>query len=350
MTTPANNGPHGGANKPEDDDPFGYLYEDGQAAGATPPASGGGYGYPGASGGGHNGPQPGVPRTSHHQVRTVGDRRNGGPRGPVPHQQNTTQTPYPQYQSPEALQAGGYGVPAQQAHSPQHQTQTVAHPGGHGGGHGGRGGGSSSRRGLLIAAVAVVAVVVIGIVAALQFGDKDKGKEEPSANGGQQSAAPQNPASPAPSSPKPSQAPLPKGEAAGAGMVLTGGARLENTVPGSKSSGGQYVAGFNQQGAALTWTVDVPEAGEYTLFVNYGVPGKPGKATLTVNGQSPNQSLNLDNFAKAADGAWDKGWTRTFAFINLKKGTNAMRISCEAGNQCDVVFDQLELASGHVRR
>ncbi|WP_327384632.1 MULTISPECIES: CBM35 domain-containing protein [unclassified Streptomyces] len=340
MTTPANNRPHGGANKPEDDDPFGYLYEDGQAAGATPPASGGGYGYPGASAGGHHGPQPGVPRTSHHQVRTVGERRNGGQRGAVPQQGPGYQA---QYQAPEALQAGGYGVPAQ-------QTQTVAQPGGHGGGRGG--GGGSSRRGLLIAAVAVVAVVVVGIVAALQFGDKGKGKDrqEPTANDGQQSAAPQNPASPAPSSAKPSGAPLPKGEAAGAGMVLTGGARLESTVPGSKSSGGQYVSGFNQVGAALTWTVDVPEAGEYTLFVNYGVPGKPGKATLTVNGQSPNQSLNLDNFAKAADGAWEKGWTRTFAFINLKKGTNAMKISCEAGNQCDVVFDQLELASGHFRR
>ncbi|MFF2790603.1 CBM35 domain-containing protein [Streptomyces sp. NPDC058049] len=348
MTTPANNGPHGGANKPEDDDPFGYLYEDGQAAGATPPASGGGYGYPGASAGGHPGPQPGVPRTSHHQVRTVGERRNGGQRGPVPHQQGPAQQPpgyQAQYQAPEALHANGYGVPSQ-------QTQTVGQPGASGGGHGGgRGGaGGSSRRGLLIAAVAVVAVVVIGIVAALQFGDKDKGKEKPTANEGQQSAAPQNPATQAPSSPKPSQAPLPKGEAAGAGMVLTGGARLESTVPGSKSSGGQYVAGFNQPGAALTWTVDVPEAGEYTLFVNYGVPGKDGKATLTVNGQSPNQSLNLANFAKAADGAWDKGWTRTFAFITLKKGTNAMKISCEAGNQCDVVFDQLELASGHVRR
>ncbi|MEU7603237.1 CBM35 domain-containing protein [Streptomyces sp. NPDC040724] len=343
MTTPANNGPHGGANKPEDDDPFGYLYEDGQAAGATPPTSGGGYGYPGASAGGHPGAQPGVPRTSHHQVRTVGDRRNGGQRGQVPAQQPSYQA---QYQAPEALQAGGYGVP-QQPQAPQHQTQTIAPPGGHGG-HGG--GGGSSRRGLLIAAVAVVGAVVIGIGAAVAFGDKDKDKKEPVADGGQQSAAPQNPASPAPSSPKPSQAPLPKGEAAGAGMVLTGGARLESTVPGSKSSGGQYVAGFNQPGAALTWTVDVPEAGEYTLFVNYGVPGKDGKATLTVNGQSPNQSLNLSNFAKAADGAWDKGWTRTFAFITLKKGTNAMKISCEPGNQCDAVFDQLELASGHVRR
>ncbi|MFE6907531.1 CBM35 domain-containing protein [Streptomyces erythrochromogenes] len=345
MTTPANNGPHGGANKPEDDDPFGYLYEDGQAAGATPPTSGGGYGYPGAAGG-HPGPQPGVPRTSHHQVRTVGERRNGGgQRGPVPHQQSPGYQA--QYQAPEALQAGGYGVP-QQPQSPQQQTQTIGQSGGNG--HGGNGGGSS-RRGLLIAAVAVVGAVAIGIGAALAFGDKDKaeGKGSDTANGGQQSQAPKDPASPTPSA-KPSQAPLPKGEAAGAGMVLTGGAKLDSVVPGAKSSGGQYVGGFNQTGAALTWTVDVPEAGDYTLFVNYGVPGKDGKATLTVNGQTPTQGLNLANFAKAADGAWDKGWTRTYAWITLKKGSNAMKISCEPGNQCDVIFDQLELASGHTKR
>ncbi|MFD8635091.1 MULTISPECIES: CBM35 domain-containing protein [unclassified Streptomyces] len=346
MTTPANNGPHGGANQPEDDDPFGYLYADGQAAGATPPGQAGGYGYPGPAGG-PSGAQPGVPRTSHHQVRTVGERRNAGAqRGHVPAQQQPGYQA--QYQAPEALQAGGYGVPPQQQ-PPQHQTQTMSHSGGHGG-HGG--GGGSSRRGLLIAAVAVVATVVIGISAAVIFSPKDKNKNgKNEANGGQQSAAPQNPSSaPASGSPKPSQAPLPKGEAAGAGMALSGGARLESTVQGSKSSDGQYVGGFNQPGAALTWTVEVPEAGDYTLFVNYGVPGKDGKATLTVNGQSPNQSLNLSNFAKAADGAWDKGWTRTYAWITLKKGPNALKISCEAGNQCDVVFDQLELGSGHIKR
>ncbi|MEU9301800.1 CBM35 domain-containing protein [Streptomyces sp. NPDC048269] len=343
MTTPANNGPHGGANKPEDDDPFGYLYADGQAAGATPPGQGGGYGYPGPAAGGPSGAQPGVPRTSHHQVRTVGERRNGGQRGQVPAQQPPYQA---QYQAPEALQAGGYGVPPQQQ-PPQHQTQSVTPSGGHGG-HGG--GGGSSRKGLLIAAVAVVGAVAIGIGAALAFG-KDKDKNDKADGNGQQSAAPHNPSSPTPSgSPKPSEAPLPKGEAAGAGMVLSGGAQLQSAVPGSKSSGGQYVGNFNQTGAALTWTVEVPDSGDYTLFVNYAVPGKDGKATLTVNGQSPNQSLNLSNFAKAADGAWDKGWTRTFAWITLKKGSNALKISCEPGNQCDAIFDQLELGSGHTRR
>ncbi|MFK0217281.1 CBM35 domain-containing protein [Streptomyces vinaceus] len=344
MTTPANHGPNSGANKPEDDDPFGYLYADGQAAGATPPASGGGYGYPGPTVGGQPGAQPGVPRTSYNQVRTVGERTYGGQRGAqVPPQPQPGYQAH--YQSPEALQAGGYGVPPQQGQT----TSTIPAPGGHGG-HGG-GGGGSSRKGMLIAAVAVVAAVAIGIGAAVAFGDKDDDKKDKgNAAGGQQSAQPQNSSSAGPSPSQSSEAPLPKADASGAGMSLTGGAHLEGTVPGAKSAGGQYVTGFNAPGAALTWTVDVPAAGDYTLFVNYGVPGKDAKATLTVNGQSPTQSLNLSNFAKAGAGAWDKGWTRTFAWISLKKGTNTMKISCESGDQCDAVFDQLDLGRGHVKR
>lgn len=342
MTTPANNGPHGGANKPEDDDPFGYLYADGQAAGAAPPTSGGGYGYPGPAAGGPSGAQPGVPRTSHHQVRTVGERRNGGgQRGQVPAQQPAQ--PYQaQYQAPEALQAGGYGVPPQQQ-PPQHQTQTVPHPGGHGhGGHGG--GGGSSRKGLLIAAVAVVGAVAIGIGAALAFGDKGKGKADGNAaNGNQQSAAPQNPSSPPPSSPQSPEAPLPKADFAGAGMSLTGGAMLQNTVPGAKSAGGQYVGGLSTLGAAATWTVDVPKAGGYKLKMTYGVPGKDASTTLTVNGEVQSRPVNMKNFSKAAEGDWAKGWTNTYSIVQLKQGSNTIKISCEAGNQCEVVLDQLWL-------
>ncbi|WP_405424494.1 CBM35 domain-containing protein [Streptomyces erythrochromogenes] len=341
MTTPANNGSNGGANKPEDDDPFGYLYEDGQAAGATPPSSGGGYGYPGASAGGHPGAQPGVPRTSHHQVRTVGDRRNGGQRGPVPQQQSPGYQA--QYQAPEALQAGGYGVP-QQPQPPQHQTQTIGQPGGHGG-HGG--GGGSSRRGLLIAAVAVVGAVVIGIGAALAFGDKDKDKAEgnDTANGGQQSQAPQDPASPTPST-KPSQAPLPKADFGGSGMSLTGGANLQSSLSGAKSENGQYVTGLNAIGAAATWSVDVPKTGKYKLKMTYGVPGKDASTTLTINGEAQTRPVNMANFSKAAPGDWAKGWTNTYSLVDLKQGANTIKISCEAGNQCDVVLDQLWLEQG----
>ncbi|MFD3547979.1 carbohydrate-binding protein [Streptomyces sp. NPDC058655] len=342
MTTPANNGSHGGANRPEDDDPFGYLYEDGQAAGATPPGQGGGYGYPGPTMGGHPG-APGVPRTSHHQVRTVGDRRGGGQRGPVPQQQGPgpqAATAYQaQYQSPEALQAGGYAVPAQPGGPAQSQTQTVSRSGGHGGG------GGSSRKGLLIAAVAVVAAVAIGIGAALAFGGKGEDKGKNAATGGQnQSQAPQPSASPSPNgSPQPSEAPLPRADFAGAGMSLTGGASLQNTVPGAKSAGGQYVGGLNATGAAATWTLDLPKAGSYKLKMTYGVPGKDASTTLTVNGEKQTRPINMKNFSKAAEGDWAKGWTNTYSIVQLKQGTNTVRISCETGNQCEVNLDQLWL-------
>ncbi|MEU2392456.1 CBM35 domain-containing protein [Streptomyces sp. NPDC007369] len=333
MTTPANNGPNSGASKPEDDDPFGYLYADGQAAGTGPGAA------------------RGVPRTSYNQVRTVGERTYGGQRGQVPPQQQPGYQAH--YQAPEALQAGGYGVPQQQPPTASLQAQSGG-SGGRAARGGGRGAGSSSsRRGMLIAAVAVVAAVAIGIGAALVFGKKDAGKNDTADKGQTQPQQPQPQNSGTPGAPSPSASPdvpLPKGDAAGAGMALTGGALLQNAVPGGKGAGGQYVGNFNQTGAALTWTADIPNSGDYTLFVNYAVPGKDAKVTLTVNGQTPTQSLNLANFAKAESGAWDKGWTRTYAFINLKKGTNTMKISCEAGNQCEAIFDQLSLGQGWVKR
>ncbi|MFJ6719757.1 CBM35 domain-containing protein [Streptomyces sp. NPDC091259] len=337
MTTPANSGPHGGANQPEDEDPFGYLYADGQAAGATPPGSPGGYGYPGPAAGGQGGAQPGVPRTSYNQVRTVGDRR--GQRGAVPYQPGPAQ-PGPQgyqaqYQAPEALQAGGYAVPQQQTQ--QTQTHPVPGHGGHGGG------GGSSRRGLLIAAVAVVAAVAIGIGAALAFGDKGKDKNQ--ANGqNQQSGAPQNNSpSPQPSgSAQPSEAPLPKADASGSGMTLTGGAALTSTVPGAKSTGGQYVGNFNQPGAALTWSLDAPKTAKYKLKISYAVPGKDASTTLTVNGEQQSRPINMKNFANAKPGDWGN-WVSTYSLVDLNKGPNTVKMSCETGNQCEIIIDQLWL-------
>lgn len=333
MTTPANNGPHGGANQPGDDDPFGYLYADGQAAGATPPGQGGGYGYPGPTAGGPPGAQPGVPRTSYNQVRTVGERTYGGQRGAVP-QQQPPQAYQAQYQAPEALQAGGYGVP-QQPSAPTAHTRPVPPRGGRGGG--------SSRRGLLIAAVAVVAAVGIGIGAAVVFG-KDKDKDEKNqATGPTPAAQSSKKSEPETSaSPEPSKTPLPKGEAAGAGMALTGGATLQNSVPGSKSAGGQYVGNFNQTGAALTWTLDVPKAAQYKLKISYAVPGKPASTTLTVNGEQQTRPINMNNFSNAKPGEWDK-WTYTHSNVDMKKGTNTVKISCETGNQCEIIIDQLWL-------
>ncbi|WP_328399150.1 carbohydrate-binding protein [Streptomyces sp. NBC_00390] len=314
-----------GASTPEDDDPFGYLYEDGQAAGATPPGQGRGYGYPGPAA------QPGVPRTSYNQVRTVGDRRQYGQ---VPPQQAYGQ-PAAHYAAPEtypgaAAQTRQVPIPAQQ---------------GHGGGHGGGRSGGPNTKGLLIGAIAVVAVVVIGIAAALiTSGDeKDKAGGAPGA-GGTPTAAESVETTPE-TKPEESPAELPKQDAAT--LRLGPPATLAKDVPGAVGAGGAYVM-FNGVGGSASWSVEVPEAGAYTLFITYSVPGKDAKTSLTVNGGEP-RSINMKNFAKAAEGDWAKGWTNTYAYVNLDKGKNDLKISCEQGDQCEAYLDQVSLKAGNVR-
>lgn len=327
-----------GASTPEDDDPFGYLYEDGQAAGAQPPGQGGqgGYGYPGPAA------QPGVPRTSYNQVRTVGERQYGQ----VPPQQA-----YGQPQAPYGQPNAQYGQPNAQYAAPETYpgagTQ-VPHQGGRGSGNGGPGRSGPNTKGLLIGAVAVVAVVLIGIGAALMTDDDDKGdqkKDEATASSGPAGEVEQSP-SPEPS--KSSEAPveLPKQDAAS--LKLGGDAGLDNTVKGAKSNNGQYI-NLNAVGRSATWSVEVPEAGEYTLFVTYGVPGKDAKTSLTVNAEAP-RSINMTNFANAPEGDLEKGWTTTYAYVNLTKGPNTLMISCNDGDQCDANLDQLSLKAGHQTR
>ncbi|WP_329434719.1 carbohydrate-binding protein [Streptomyces sp. NBC_01280] len=312
---PADNG----ASTPEDDDPFGYLYADGQAAGATPPSGGGGYGYPG-------------PR-SYHQVRPVGERQYGqqptAAYGQAPQQQPQAYgQPNAHYSAPETLPGGA---------------PTTVTPTQHGGG-GGRGRGPNTK-GLLIGALAVVAAVVIGIGVAVLGGDSNddaKGGDaggQPS--GGSQSVEPSQTASKRADKP----VDLPKTDAKA--LKLEGGTATASDVQGAKADGGTYVAGFNQVGAKLTWTVNgIPKDGAYSLRVNYGVPGKNADATITVNGKVQTRPLNMENFSRAKEGDWEKGWTNTWSVVQLSKGTNAITISCEQGNQCDANFDQMWLVKG----
>ena len=51
----------------------------------------------------------------------------------------------------------------------------------------------------------------------------------------------------------------------------------------------------------------------------------------------------MKNFANAPEGDWEKGWTRTWSYVQLNKGTNTIKLSCESGNQCDVNLDQVWL-------
>lgn len=212
---------------------------------AQPPGQGG-YGYPGPAA------QPGVPRTSYNQVRTVGERQYGqqGAYG-YPQAQNA------QYGQPQ----GQYGQPNAQYAAPETYpgapTTQVPHQGGRG--NGGPGKGGPNTKGLLIGAVAVVAVVLIGIGAALMTGDggKDKKKEEATSSSGaagevQESPKPQNSAS--------SEAPaeLPKQDAAS--LKLGGTATIDKAIGGAEGPNGSYVTGFNAVGSSVTWTANLHAA------------------------------------------------------------------------------------------
>ncbi|MFI9614399.1 carbohydrate-binding protein [Streptomyces sp. NPDC052023] len=308
--TPGNNG----ASTPEDDDPFGYLYADGQANGAQPPS--GGYGYP----------------NSVSRVRTVGERPYGqqayGQPNVPPQQQGTYGRPNAHYAAPETFPGG-----AQTTQSPMP---------GHGSGGGGRGRGPNTK-GLLIGAIAVVAAVVIGIGVAMLGGDDDKnaGDQPAPTPTAEQSAE----STPSGESSADSEADLPAIDAKA--LQLGGGATTASDIEGAKADGGVYVTGFNAVGASATWTVNgIPESGKYTLFVGYGVPGKDANATLTINGTAQTRPLNMANFAKAPEGAYEKGWTETWGNVQLNKGTNTIKLSCETGNSCDANIDQLRLIAG----
>ncbi|KOV66315.1 carbohydrate-binding protein [Streptomyces sp. MMG1121] len=308
--TPGDNG----ASTPEDDDPFGYLYADGQARGAQPPS--GGYGYP----------------NSVSRVRAVGERQYGQ-QAPVYGQGVPQQQPtYGGQGSPQ--QQGGYGQPNAHYQAPE----TL--PGGAPTGRqappapGRRG---PNTKGLLIGAIAVVAAVVVGIGVAMMNGNssdnKAGGDSSPSQSASQNSQPSQSASSSA-------SGDLPKTDAKD--LQLGGGASTASGVKGAKTDGGLYVAGFNTVGASVTWTVnDIQKAGPYRLYVRYSIPGVDANATLTVNGKPNEQPLGMKNFIGSPKGNFEKGWQSTWAPVTLTKGTNTLTISCGQGNQCNALIDQL---------
>ncbi|WP_217171267.1 carbohydrate-binding protein [Streptomyces sp. AC512_CC834] len=327
--TPGNNG----ASTPEDDDPFGYLYADGQANGAQPPS--GGYGYP----------------NSVNRVRPVGTRQYGAPQGQAaptaaygqaaPQQQGAYGQPQGAYGQPNANYAapetfpGGGGGPG----GPQQQP-------GHGGGGGRRG---PNTRGLLIGAVAVVAAVVIGIAVAMTSNGSEDDKGGNEAGGDTTPTQSEETTEPSPSASDGAEEEVELPAIDAKAMRLGGTASLASDIEGAESDGGVYVTNLNQPGASVTWTVDgIPEDGLYTLFAGYSAAGEDQSMTLTVNGKEFGSKLNLGNFTGAKDGDFAKGWTETFAWPTLNKGTNTISLSCADGDKCNVLLDQFSLKKGKV--
>ncbi|MFT2018323.1 carbohydrate-binding protein [Streptomyces sp. 796.1] len=347
-----------GSGVPQDDDPFAYLYrQEGGEAGADQGAQGtprtGGYGYPGP-------PQPGVPRTSYNHVRAVGERQYGQQQQ---HQQHHQQAApggygYGQQQSPQQQQQHGHytapeALPTQtwnrvQGPPPGGVPPRQQAPGGPGhGAPAGRGGGGRgpNSKGLLIGAIAVVAVVIVAISVAMisnNTGGKKDDKAEPTKDAQPTASETVEPSN----TPKATKGPAPLPTEDASAMKLEGGTTLASDVPGAKADGGKYVAGINKPGAAATWTVDVEESGQYRLYVGYGVPGEDQNLSLTVNSKRDPRAVSMKNFALAKKGDWEAGWTNTWAIVNLNKGTNTVRLSCESGNKCDVNLDRVWLTKG----
>lgn len=330
---------------PENDDPFAYLYRSEGGEQQPDPAAV---------------QQPGMPRTSHHQIQRVGERR------PQPPQQQAPGYGYPQQQTPS-----GYGYPQQTQAQPQAYGQQQAQQpyggqqsyddgqqgyGGqppaapHGrraGGGGQQGGGAPNRKGLLIAAVAVVAAVAIGIAFAMTNGsgdDKDKASDKPSS-----SAAAS--ATPSQTTPSVSAEPTPFDSKLtdASGLTLAGGAQQSTEHPGASAADGKYVDHMTQVGASVTWTVDVPEDGPYTLFTYYGNAGDDATLTLAINGKPRTDAVDLKNYGSYTD--WAKAWhNHTYSWVDLKKGSNTLSLSCQQGNQCAVNLDQFQLKQGQVTK
>ena len=329
--TPGNNG----ASTPEDDDPFGYLYEDGQANGATPPGGGGGYGYPGsvnrvrAVGERRNAPQQGGQGTYGQQAPTAqyGQRQAYGQQ--IPQQPQAYGQPNANYAAPETVPGG----------APTTRQEAYGQSGGRG-----RGSNGPNTKGLLIGAIAVVAAVVIGISIAMM--SSGSGDDDNSAAGGA-SSTPSTSQSSSPSETASEQATgeLPTIDAKA--LNLDGGVSLASDVKGSKAGGGIYVNGFNHVGAKVTWTVSgIQDAGDFRLYAGYSIPGTDANATLSVNGKANSQPLGLKNFIGSPKGDYEKGWQSTWAPVTLNKGTNVIEIACNEGNQCDALIDQLWLTQG----
>ncbi|GHE00141.1 carbohydrate-binding protein [Streptomyces alanosinicus] len=306
--TPGENGP----STPEDDDPFGYLYADGQARGAQPPS--GGYGYP----------------NSVSRVRAVGERQYGQPQPQygqptIPQQQGAYGQPTAAYQAPETLPGGA---------PPSGPRTAPPAPGRRG----------PNTKGLLIGAIAVVAAVVIGISVAMLNGNEDK-KTDNQANTTPTQSQSQGP------SPSGSSSAVSASMKSDAGALTpAGGASKASDVKGASSSDGSYVTGLNQPGASLTWTVNVPSDGPYTMFVYYSVTGEDQSMSVIVNGTPFGGKLGLRNWRDAKDGDFANGWTRSYVWPTLKKGSNTISISCGAGDKCNALISNVTLKPGQVTK
>jgi hypothetical protein len=128
-----------------------------------------------------------------------------------------------------------------------------------------------------------------------------------------------------------------------AGTVSTQGTAQDWN--GAATSGERDVGGLNQPDSAVTFAVEVPQAGRYRLGIRYGnQTGQPSQQVLTVNGGRDHRARFVDYEATMS---W--GWrARTDVVVQLDKGANQIRLATtdpDLGTAAgEATLDRIDLA------
>lgn len=116
-------------------------------------------------------------------------------------------------------------------------------------------------------------------------------------------------------------------------VALTGGAAVAQANPGYSGSG--YAGGLNGPNAAVSFAVNAPHAGSYSVKLAYGAGTEnDGTLTMYVNGVRIKQT----NFYGLKQ--WDK-WADRYDNVFLKEGSNVITYKRDSGDTADVNLDYI---------
>ncbi|RAV06470.1 S-layer homology domain-containing protein [Paenibacillus sp. YN15] len=115
--------------------------------------------------------------------------------------------------------------------------------------------------------------------------------------------------------------------------ALSGGAAIAQVNPGYSGTG--YAGGLNGPEAAVSFTVNAPQAGSYSVKLAYGAGTEDdGTLTMYVNGTRIKQA---DFFGLKQ---WDK-WADRYDNVFLKEGSNVITYKLDSGDTANVNLDYI---------
>ncbi|MFD0679486.1 MULTISPECIES: S-layer homology domain-containing protein [unclassified Paenibacillus] len=116
------------------------------------------------------------------------------------------------------------------------------------------------------------------------------------------------------------------------GAELSGGTGIAQDHTGYSGSG--FVRGFTEPNAAISFTVNAPHAGSYSVKLAYGAGTEDRTLTMYVNGAKIKQA----NFFGLKE--WDK-WADRYDNVFLKEGSNVITYKYDSGDTANVNLDYI---------